>query len=152
MVESTPQLPFGGYTTSLMQVEKSMRLRRARMISVLEPDEIAPTMVNFPLLGVGDFVHPPAPPGGPASLSDTVPDACINPHPRFGKSTANIRTRRGCKVDIQVPIFRDTDTPEEEATINMDCMAYGMGVVACRLRFNAATSTRRAFCTITWRR
>merc|ERR1719401_1284556 len=89
-----------------------MRLRRARLISVLKPDEIAPTMVNFPLLGVGDFVHPPAKPGGPSSESSTVPDACINPHPRFGTLTANIRSRRGSKVDIRIPLFRDTATPE----------------------------------------
>merc|ERR1719277_625992 len=129
MVEGTPMMPFGGYTSSLLQVEKSMRLRRARMISVLAPDEIAPTMVNFPMLGVGDFVHPPAPRGGPAAVSETVPDACINPHPRFGTLTANIRSRRGSKVDIQVPIFKDTETiaalglqPDETPEIKMDCM------------------------------
>lgn len=44
--------------------------------------------------------------------SKYVPDVCINPHPRFGTLVANIRSRRGSKVDIQVPLFQDTNTPE----------------------------------------
>jgi glutamate--cysteine ligase catalytic subunit len=49
--------------------------------------------------------------GGPIAESLFVPDAIINPHPRFGALTQNIRTRRGEKVDIRMPRFRDTKTP-----------------------------------------
>ena len=53
-----------------------MRLRRGRLLSALLADEVAPTLVSFPLMGVGDFVSPSAPAGGEASESDFVPDTC----------------------------------------------------------------------------
>jgi glutamate--cysteine ligase catalytic subunit len=136
MVEATPSAPYGGYTSSLLEVEQNMRLRRSRLLSVLEPDELAPTMTVFPLMGCGDFVLPPAPPGGPASQSATVPDACINVHPRFPTLTANIRSRRGSKVDIRVPTYKDEATTEEHAT--GDCMAFGMGCCCLQVTFQAA--------------
>ena len=37
------------------------------------------------------------------SQSLFLPDAIINPHPRFPTLTENIRERRGCKVAINVP-------------------------------------------------
>jgi glutamate--cysteine ligase catalytic subunit len=145
MLESTPSLPYGGYTSSLLQVEQNMRLRRSRLLSALADDEIAPTMVNFPLMGVEGFVSSETPPGVEASLSDSVPDACINPHPRFGTLTANIRARRGSKVDVRVPLFQDTATPEfaspeagSQPSINMDCMAFGMGMCCLQVTFQAA--------------
>jgi glutamate--cysteine ligase catalytic subunit len=51
-------------------------------------------------------------PQGPFSESAFVPDGCINPHPRFGTLVRNIRTRRGRKVAIRVPLFQDRLTPE----------------------------------------
>ena len=57
MLESTPGRPFEGLT-SLLRVEDSMMLRRSRLLGVLRPGEIAPTMTSFPLLCVGDFCHP----------------------------------------------------------------------------------------------
>jgi len=136
MVEATPSVPYGGYTSSLLEVEQNMRLRRSRLLSVLEADEIAPTMTVFPLMGCGDFVSPASPPGGPASESATVPDACINKHPRFPTLTANIRSRRGSKVDIRVPTYRDEATTEDFAT--GDCMAFGMGCCCLQVTFQAA--------------
>lgn len=66
MLEGTPDLPYGGYTMSLTSVEQNMRLRRGRLLSALARDEIAPTLVTFPLMGVGEFTSPSAPPGGEA--------------------------------------------------------------------------------------
>mmetsp|Transcript_103204 Transcript_103204/g.298575 ORF Transcript_103204/g.298575 Transcript_103204/m.298575 type:complete len:682 (+) Transcript_103204:45-2090(+) len=143
MLESTPAMPFGGYTKSLLQVEESMRLRRARLLSALRSNEIAPTLVSFPLMGVGDFVRPAAPPGGPASLSTQVPDSCINPHPRFATLTANIRNRRGSKVDIRVPIFKDEHTREDD--IEMDCMAYGMGCCCLQVTFQCSDAAESRY-------
>mmetsp|Transcript_116127 Transcript_116127/g.375233 ORF Transcript_116127/g.375233 Transcript_116127/m.375233 type:complete len:678 (-) Transcript_116127:161-2194(-) len=149
MLEGTPAEPYGGYTTSLVQVEQNMRLRRARLLAALADDEIAPTVVNFPLMGVGDFVHPPARAGGPASLSDSVPDACINPHPRFGTLTGNIRLRRGGKVDIRVPLFEEGDAATEAAgagrDIEMDCMAFGMGCCCLQVTFQASDVTESRY-------
>ncbi|CAK9106752.1 Glutamate--cysteine ligase catalytic subunit (GCS heavy chain) (Gamma-ECS) (Gamma-glutamylcysteine synthetase) [Durusdinium trenchii] len=142
MLEGTPDLPYGGYTMSLTSVEQNMRLRRGRLLSALARDEIAPTLVTFPLMGVGEFTSPSAPPGGEASQSDFVPDVCINPHPRFGTLTGNIRRRRGSKVDIRVPLYQDVKTPEFQTTkdpqIHMDCMAFGMGCCCLQVTFQAS--------------
>jgi hypothetical protein len=116
MVEATPREPFTGYAADLLRVERNMRLRRKRMLSVLAPDEIAPTVTCLPTMGVGsDFCRPHFPVGGPVADSAFVPDGIINSHPRFAALTANIRARRGSHVDIQLPIFRDTRTPEYAA-------------------------------------
>lgn len=112
MVEATPRTPFSGYASDLLRVERNMRLRRKRVLSVLAPNEIIPTVTCLPTMGVGSFTQPPLPPGGSVSLSSYLPDGVINPHPRFAALTANIRSRRGSKVDIRVPLFRDVDTPE----------------------------------------
>jgi len=63
--------------------------------------------------------------------------------------------RRGGKVNIQVPLFRDTNTPEfavgadasassgapsrlePNEFINMDCMAFGMGMCCLQVTFQA---------------
>lgn len=100
-------------------------------------------------MGVGDFIHNPLPFDAPHSQSVYVPDYIINPHPRFAALTRNIRNRRGKKVDIRVPLFKDTHTPEfqvsdrvapnttispfghkaeEGQEIHMDAMAFGMGM------------------------
>jgi glutamate--cysteine ligase catalytic subunit len=143
MLESTPCTPYGGYTMSLLQVERNMRLRRARLLHALGDEEIAPTVVAFPLMGTEDFTHPTTTPGGPVAQSDFVSDNIINPHPRFATLTANIRKRRGSKVDIRVPLFKDENTPEfqdggETPDIHMDAMAFGMGCCCLQVTFQAS--------------
>jgi len=117
MVEATPNRPYTGYTTDLLRVERNMRLRRKRILTVLNENEIAPTVSAFPLIGSqGDDASVPAVPvGGPVTLSEYIGDGIINPHPRFGTLSANIRQRRGSKVSIRVPLFRDENTPEYKA-------------------------------------
>jgi glutamate--cysteine ligase catalytic subunit len=114
MVEATPNRPYTGFSTDLLRVERNMRLRRKRILTALKENEIAPTVSAFPMLGSmgDDGSFPPAPLGGPVTLSEYIGDGIINPHPRFGTLTANIRQRRGTKVNIKVPLFRDHDTPE----------------------------------------
>ncbi len=121
-------------------------------------------------MGAGDFIHNPLPFDAPHSKSIYTPDYIINPHPRFAALTRNIRTRRGEKVNIKVPLYRDVNTPEfrriesassgdssthseeqrgvtsagypEEADgdIHMDCMAFGMGM--CCLVSECQTRTQ----------
>ena len=100
-------------------------------------------MTCFPLLGVGNYIDNPQEFAAPHSESKYVPDYIINPHPRFAALTENIRNRRGGKVDIRVPLFKDINTAEfktslpdgESASpyIDMDCMAFGMGM-CCLVR------------------
>ena len=69
------------------------------------------------------------------SKSNYLSDKIINRHPRFGNLTKNIRLRRGEKVEIKIPIYKDKNTnldikTEEEpypGYINMDAMGFGMG-------------------------
>mmetsp|Transcript_114329 Transcript_114329/g.262359 ORF Transcript_114329/g.262359 Transcript_114329/m.262359 type:complete len:776 (-) Transcript_114329:244-2571(-) len=159
MVECAPRKPFEGLV-SLIEVEDYMRLRRSRLLSVLKPDEIAPTMTFFPLLGVGDFCHPPAQPNGPVAQSLFIPDECINQHPRFTTLTRNIRKRRGDKVFIARPKFKDENTamprrtpkargPKEHprtvdeadqaAFVYADAMAFGMGCCCLQVTFQGAS-------------
>merc|ERR1719399_1150244 len=83
MVEGTPATPHSGFAIDLLRVERNMRVRRARLNAALRPGEIAPTIPCFPMMGVGTFTAPAHPPGGPIAQSLFVPDAVINPHPRF---------------------------------------------------------------------
>ena len=142
MVEGTPRVPYGGYTHDLSRVEANMRLRRKRLASSLAEGEIAVTMPAFPLMGaqsVASCTEPPHAPGGPSAASDSVPDALITPIPRFHTLTRNIRARRGSKVQIKVPMMRDTHTDEASAArgIEMDAMAYGMGCCCLQVTFQA---------------
>ena len=118
MVEATPNRPYTGFTTDLLRVERNMRLRRKRILTVLKDNEIAPTISAFPMIGAqgDDGTVPAVPVGGPVTQSEYIGDGIINPHPRFGTLTANIRQRRGERVNIRVPLFLDGNTPEYEGT------------------------------------
>eukprot|EP00070_Physeter_catodon_P038929 XP_028345823.1 uncharacterized protein LOC114486318 [Physeter catodon] len=83
------------------------------------PAAVAEEVCSSPclaLVGVtahtGDFASPSAVPDPIKSRSRSlfVGDALINPHPRFGTLTANIRERRGKKVEILIPLFVDENT------------------------------------------
>jgi len=83
-------------------------------LTELKDNEIAPTVAAFPLLGAlgDDGSLPPVRVGGPVTESEYIGDGIINPHPRFAALSANIRKRRGEKVNIRVPLFHDKHTPE----------------------------------------
>lgn len=161
MIEGTPSLPYAGFSRDLVEVELNMRLRRARILAALGPNQIAPSTTNFPLLGTAtSFTVPDTPVGGDASESEFVSDQCINPHPRFATLTRNIRTRRGKKVNIRLPLFKDVNTPEfnepvpeidptdplpfhldnwkaDWPLVRGDCMAFGMGCCCLQVTFQS---------------
>ena len=102
---------------------------------------------NHPRLGVGDFTYPASSPlNGPIAASQFIPDDIINPHPRFGALTRNIRTRRGSNVDIRMPLYIDELTEEakndaSEQEIYMDAMAFGMGCCCLQVTFQGRNIT-----------
>jgi hypothetical protein len=57
MVEAVPRDPFGSSLSDLMNVEKSMQLRRKRLHRALSPGEIAPSVSTFPMMGVAGYPH-----------------------------------------------------------------------------------------------
>ena len=86
----------------------------------------------------------------PYTLSEFFPEKAVNRHPRFLTLARNIRQRRNRKVEINVPIFRDENTPSpfqnevktEESKqaakddhIYMDAMGFGMGNSCLQVRF-----------------
>lgn len=164
MLESTPGSPYTGYIQDLLSVECNMRYRRALARKHLKPNEIPLTFTSFPLLGVqGHFTEPYFNPNDAVSShSFFLPEEITNPHARFPTLTANIRSRRGSKVAINLPIFFDEKTPrpfvdptipwdrniyKEDSDakngaalpdhIYLDAMGFGMGCCCLQLTFQA---------------
>ncbi|KAF7465644.1 glutamate--cysteine ligase catalytic subunit [Marmota monax] len=157
MIEGTPGQPYGGTMSEFNTVEDNMRKRRKEATSVLEENQALCTITSFPRLGCPGFTLPeykPNPVEGGASKSLFFPDEAINKHPRFSTLTRNIRHRRGEKVVINVPIFKDKNTPspfietfpDDEAAkaskpdhIYMDAMGFGMGNCCLQVTFQACS-------------
>jgi glutamate--cysteine ligase catalytic subunit len=167
MLEATPGKPWGIGFKDLLSVESDMKLRRIIAKNHMAPDQYPITLTTFPRLGTkGDFSDPYYPPSGPMLRSQFVPDEIANPHIRFPTLAANIRWRRGRKVELNVPIFRDKNTPSpfKDPTVNydlhvwpedddvrngaakddcvyMDAMAFGMGSCCLQITFQAKNMT-----------
>ncbi|KAH7916569.1 glutamate-cysteine ligase-domain-containing protein [Hygrophoropsis aurantiaca] len=164
MLESTPGSPYTGSIPDLLSVEANMRYRRALARKHLKPNEIPITFTSFPRLGApGVFTEPHfSPDDARSSHSLFLPEEITNPHARFPTLTANIRTRRGAKVAINLPLFIDERTPrpfvdptipwqraiypeDPEAKhgaalidhIYMDAMGFGMGCCCLQLTFQS---------------
>uniref|UniRef100_A0A914HC80 Glutamate--cysteine ligase n=1 Tax=Globodera rostochiensis TaxID=31243 RepID=A0A914HC80_GLORO len=156
MIEGTPGTPYGGLMSCFNIVEHNMQMRYADASELLEPNESL-LSISFPALGSPDFTDPPAVPrpDDPNSVGCSVfyPDEAIySGHPHFRNLVRNIRGRRGAKVAINVPIFRDKNTPtpftetfnDPEAAqavlpdhIYMDHMGFGMGLCCLQMTFQA---------------
>jgi glutamate--cysteine ligase catalytic subunit len=164
MLESTPGAPYSGSIADLLSVENNMRYRRSLARSHLNPNEVPITFTSFPRLGApGVFTEPyHSPDDAISSHSLFLPEEITNPHARFPTLTANIRTRRGGKVAINLPIFFDEKTPkpfidpaipwdraiypeDSEAKngaalpdhIYLDAMGFGMGCCCLQLTFQS---------------
>ncbi|CRG86160.1 glutamate--cysteine ligase catalytic subunit [Talaromyces islandicus] len=123
MLEATPGRPWGIDFRDLLKVESNMRWRREIAKSHMAPNEYPVTLTTFPRLGTkDDYIRPFFPPSGPALRSQFVPDEIANPHIRFPTLAGNIRSRRGRKVEINVPVFKDKETPWpfHDPTVNYD--------------------------------
>ena len=179
MLEATPGKPWGIDFKDLLDVEPDMRRRlvsSAMLLDVLADvksrREIAKdhmnkcefpiTLTTFPLLGDRKSITPFYPPSGEKLRSQFVPDEIANPHIRFPTLAANIRARRGRKVELNVPVFHDQKTPwpfrdptvdydmhnwpedddvrngaAKDNCIYMDAMAFGMGSCCLQITFQA---------------
>ena len=161
MLESLPGVPYTGDHLDLLKVQANMELRRKVATELLNPNERVLSLTSYPMMGVGNFTSPsPSNDWKPGSdkyaASIFIQDQIINPHPRFGTLSANIRTRKGETVDINIPIFKDVDTkpPQygvtydpnfegkptlpigaKEDCIYMDAMAFGMGCCCLQCTF-----------------
>ncbi|KAJ5950188.1 Glutamate-cysteine ligase catalytic subunit [Penicillium vulpinum] len=167
MLEATPGQPWGIGFKDLLKVESNMKWRREVAKAHMAPNEVPITLTTFPRLGTkDDYIQPYYPPSGPALRSQFVPDEIANPHIRFPTLAANIRSRRGRKVELNVPVFHDINTPRpfKDPTVNydlhnwpedddvrngaakddhvyMDAMAFGMGSCCLQITFQAKNMT-----------
>ncbi|KJH53403.1 glutamate-cysteine ligase, catalytic subunit [Dictyocaulus viviparus] len=159
MIEGTPGVPYGGLLVCFNVVEANMIVRRTEVRKLLKKDESV-LSISFPSLGTFDFTDPPMIPtpydvDGPGRSIFWPEDAVYCGHPRFKNLVQNIRGRRGEKVVINVPIFKDVNTPNpyiedlsafgEGDMINaakpdhiyMDHMGFGMGCCCLQVTFQA---------------
>ncbi|KAI0885843.1 GCS-domain-containing protein [Annulohypoxylon maeteangense] len=167
MLEATPGKPWGIGFKELLGVERDMKIRRRIAKEHMHSDEYPITLTTFPRLGVpGVFTDPYYPASGSKLRSQFVPDEIANPHIRFPTLAANIRWRRGRKVQVNVPVFHDEKTPNpwKDPTVNydlhnwpedddvrngaapdnfihMDAMAFGMGSCCLQITFQAKNIT-----------
>lgn len=167
MLEATPGKPWGIGFKDLLDVEPNMKLRRQIAKEHMNPEEFPITLTTYPRLGSpGIFTAPFYPPHGDKLRSQFVPDEIANPHIRFPTLAANIRSRRGRKVQVNVPVFKDKNTPWpwKDPTVNynlhkwpedddvrngaspdnfihMDAMAFGMGSCCLQITFQAKNIT-----------
>ncbi|KAF2150130.1 GCS-domain-containing protein [Myriangium duriaei CBS 260.36] len=163
MLEATPGKPWGIGFKDLLQVEPDMKWRREIARDHMEATEYPITLTTFPRLGAKtNSLVPEYPLSGERLRSQFLPDEIANPHIRFPTLAANIRSRRGRKVQVNVPVFRDTNTtwpwkdptvdydlhkwPEDDDVrngaakdnfIHMDAMAFGMGSCCLQITFQA---------------
>lgn len=163
MLEATPGAPFGSELQDLLDVLPNMLKRRVIAKAHMKASECPLTLTSYPRLGTpGQFTEPYHEANGKASRSLFVPDEIINPHVRFPTLTANIRERRGRKVNMNVPLFFDEKTPRpfvdptippdrdlypedanakegaaKEGHIYMDSMGFGMGCCCLQVTFQA---------------
>jgi len=160
MVEGTPGVPYGGLIDDFSRVEKNMKARRDELEALLAEDELAVSMTVFPRLGCPSFTFPSATPDPVNSFTKSLfwpNEATFQGHPRFKTLTRNIRMRRGEKVAMNPPVFRDANTPEgllddfnalndadgasrsaaEPGGIYMDAMGFGMGMSCLQVTFQA---------------
>ncbi|KAJ5197798.1 uncharacterized protein N7498_006915 [Penicillium cinerascens] len=167
MLEATPGRPWGIGFKDLLKVESNMKWRREIAKAHMAPNESPITLTTFPRLGTkDDYIQPYYPPSGPALRSQFVPDEIANPHIRFPTLAANIRSRRGRKVELNVPVYKDLNTPSpfKDPTVDynlhqwpedddvrngaakddhvyMDAMAFGMGSCCLQITFQAKNMT-----------
>ena len=139
MVESIPSRPYEGGTIDLLDVEKNMNIRRKRLLEKLRPDEIIPYVSNFPMLGVAGYAHSEEV-RGPIANSAYISDHIINPHPRFGTLTQNIRMRRNENVNITC-----RKTEDGASDLHMDAMAFGMGCNCLQITMQVETERKSRY-------
>eukprot|EP01127_Copromyxa_protea_P000678 TRINITY_DN10581_c0_g1_i1.p1 TRINITY_DN10581_c0_g1~~TRINITY_DN10581_c0_g1_i1.p1 ORF type:complete len:614 (-),score=139.19 TRINITY_DN10581_c0_g1_i1:23-1864(-) len=157
MIEAVPGSPYDADSLdSLLKVEANMVLRRKTIEEKFHnSDNLVLSVSHFPLLGCPNMVYP--------QNTELTHDACnskftcdevINPHHRFGTLTKNIRVRKGSNVAINIPVFKDVNTPKltyqhlfpdleaskvpgKEDHVYCDSMAFGMGQSCLQVTFQA---------------
>lgn len=127
-----------------------MRFRREEATELLKENEYIMSLTAFPRLGCPKFTFPSYEPRPDdencvARSLYFVDEAIFPGHARFKTLSRNIRMRRGSKVSIDLPVFKDENTkiPVEGSRadkpdfVHSDAMGFGMGCCCLQLTFQA---------------
>ena len=102
--------------------------RRALIKKHMKLDGCFVTLTAFPRLGAKDSSSCDDAPGpsGEIQRSQFLCDDMLSPHVRYQTLHANIRSRRGRKVELNVPVYRDRKTswPFHDPTVNYDLQRW----------------------------
>jgi len=162
MIEGTPGAPYESSVSEFNKVQENMRKRRLQVKELLGDGEYLFSLTGFPRLGCPGFSEPPTEPRPKTSHTKSLfwpSEATFPGHPRFKNLARNIRMRRGQKVSIQVPVFKDKNTvdpfvaeknllfgdDQEDVSkdvpkpdhIYMDAMGFGMGLSCLQITFQS---------------
>ncbi|KAI9300223.1 glutamate-cysteine ligase-domain-containing protein [Cunninghamella echinulata] len=161
MIEGTPGTPYGNTLKDLLKVESNMKNRRNLLKKACHVGDIPVTLVHYPRFGCPNELIPHYDPIGQSTQSIFLPDEVFYPHVRFLTLPENTRCRRGSKVEINVPIYHDKNTPKpfidptipwdrdlfihdketKEAAkpdhIYMDATGFGVGCCCLQVTFQA---------------
>ncbi|XP_064457194.1 glutamate--cysteine ligase catalytic subunit-like [Ornithodoros turicata] len=162
-IEAIPNAPYGDLVSHYNVVEHNMRERRAEVRALLAKDEEIICITTFPTLGCPQYTFPVYTPSLKAAHMPSLflPEEMVFPaHPRFKTLARNIRERRGKRVVINVPIYKDDNTrwpftedwralgddgeAERSARpghVYMDAMGFGMGNCCLQVTFQACDLT-----------
>ena len=154
MIEGTPGHPYGALLACFNMVETNMIKRRKEVQKFLNDDEALMSM-SFPALGTLDFTFPPTKIDMKNSFGRSMwfSDEVVHQgHPRYTNLLRNITQRRGEKISINVPIFKDEKTPwpfteefecpeakknAKENHIHLDHLGFGPGCCCLQITFQA---------------
>jgi len=161
MIEGTPGGPYESSVDELLKVQENMRKRRLQVEALLGKDEMLFSLTAFPRIGCPGFTFPSYEPQPLTSHTRSLfwPSEATTGHHRYRNMSKNIRCRRGQKVSVQVPIFKDENTVDpvkaEEAILKgpgqeevsmdvpkpwhiyMDAMGFGHGLSCLQITFQA---------------
>ena len=136
MLEKIPEKCFSDNINELFDLEFYIDNEKEQIKKYLDKDEYVLTLSNFPMFGIGSFYSNNYNNNFinyNCSKSIYLNDIIINPHIRFKTLTKNIISSRNEKIKIEIPIFNDVDTINQN--IYMDAMGFGMGCCCSQVTF-----------------
>ncbi|KAG8930349.1 hypothetical protein FRC00_001197 [Tulasnella sp. 408] len=150
MIESTPGIPYGDVISDLLIVEENMRQRRTLINQLVnKPTHVPMTLTVYPRVGVPDVFTEPHRVRTTEDTSLFLPEEAVtSTDPKYTKIAQGIDARRGHKPIINLPVFRDTNTPQPfrdptippESTdhILLDAVSFGPGCCCLQVTMQAA--------------
>ncbi|KIO19700.1 hypothetical protein M407DRAFT_222350 [Tulasnella calospora MUT 4182] len=154
MIESTPGIPYGNSISDLLIVESNMRQRLAlrSFLLVNKPTHVPMTLTVYPRVGVPDVFTEPHRVRTTEDTSMFLPEEAVtSTDPKYTTIAQGIDSRRGHKPIINLPVFRDTNTPQPfrdptvppECTvlldhILLDAVSFGPGCCCLQVTMQAA--------------